>query len=208
MPLYLERVLLQIAGRNWYFRLDIYGRRRTWFFNVGLPRNSGQITDNAFAFGALGHGNYHVTLFGGQYRLRFMIIFWPKPSAPPEQSAPSPDTWPSLTNAQASALAARVHFIPPEEIVVACETLKCRDLADGIAEILRTTPGCKVSIIHGGGIGISGVTGIRLNPREPATEALRDAIESTTPLQVTIGPDSRQQLGTQPSLLVVGSKPF
>jgi hypothetical protein len=53
-------------GAQLVFRLDIYGRRRTWFFKLGLPRNSGKIT----AFGALGHGNYHVALFGGQYRLR------------------------------------------------------------------------------------------------------------------------------------------
>lgn len=134
--------------------------------------------------------------------------FWPKALAPSEQVA-SPDTWPALTSAQASALAARIRFIPPEEIVVACETLKCRDLADGIADILQRTPGWKVSILHRGGMDITGVVGIQLNPNEPASVALQEAIEATTGLAVTLGPDSRKDLGAgTKSYLVVGTRPF
>lgn len=132
---------------------------------------------------------------------------WPKAATP--ISASSPERWPSFTPTQADALASRIRFIPPEDIVVACETLNCRDLADGIAEILQKTPGWHVSILHRGGLDITGVTGIQLNPNEPATEALRDAIESTAGLAVRLGPDTRKDLGNDTrTFLVVGTRPF
>jgi len=133
--------------------------------------------------------------------------FWSKAPAPGQQRV-STDIWPALTSTEASALAARVRFIPPENIVVACETIKCRDLADGIAEILQKTPGWKVSILHHGGLGIDGVAGILLNPNEPAAQALKEAIEATTGLAVTVGPDARKDFGSSPTLLVVGIRPF
>ena len=124
-------------------------------------------------------------------------------------SVVSPEKWPALTETQISALASRVRFIPPEDIVVACETLNCKDLADGIADILQKTPGWHVEILHHGGLDITGVMGIRVNPDEPATEALRDAIESTAGLAVKIGPDARKDLGNdRRTFLVVGTRPF
>jgi hypothetical protein len=119
-----------------------------------------------------------------------------------------PEKWPARTTAQASALAERVRAIPIEDIVVACETLNCRDLADGIADILLKTEGWKVSVLHRGGFDITGVTGIRLNPNEPATQALKEAIESTTKLKVSIGPDTRKDIGSNQSFLTVGTRPF
>ena len=120
----------------------------------------------------------------------------------------SPEKWAALTPSQTEALASRARFIPAEDIVVACETLNCKDLADEIAEILRKTPGWKVSILHRGGFDITGVAGIRLNPNEPATAALKDAIEATTGLAVTLGPDTQKYIGSGQSFLVVGTRPF
>jgi hypothetical protein len=122
-----------------------------------------------------------------------------------------PERWPTLTNQEATAFAARVRQIPPENIVVACETINCKDLADGIGEILLKTAGWKVELIHHGGLDITGVAGIRLNPIEPNTQALKEAIESTTHLPVTLGPDKRITFGNDQGLqtiLVVGTRPF
>jgi len=125
------------------------------------------------------------------------------------QPAPvPPDQWPALTRTKASALAEHIRSIPPEDIVVACETINCRDLADGIADILLKTEGWKVSVLHRGGLGITGVTGILLNPNEPATQTLKEAIESTTKLKVTIGPDARKDIGSNQSFLTIGTRPF
>lgn len=131
----------------------------------------------------------------------WMFFHWPSDGA-------SVEKWAPLTSSQAEGLASRVRFIPPEDIVVACETRNCKDLADGIADILQKTPAWKVSILHRGGLDITGVTGIRLNPNEPATAALKDAIEATTGLAVTLGPDSRKDIGSNQSFLVVGARPF
>jgi len=131
------------------------------------------------------------------------------PKPPVAVNAPPPEQWPALTEKQASEFASRVRFIPPEDIVVACETRNCKDLADGIAEILQKTPRWHVEILHRGGLDITGVSGIRLNPNEPATEALRDVLESTVGLTVKVGPNSRKDLGTDTrTFLVVGTRPF
>lgn len=143
-------------------------------------------------------------LLGLNFGFAIYDHFWPKIMV----TAATPDKWPALTTIEASSLAARVRFIPPEDIVVACETIKCRDLADGIADILQKTPDWKVSILHRGGMDITGVTGIQINPDEPATQALRDAIESTTSLQVRTGPDNRKDVGNNQTFLVVGTRPF
>ncbi len=126
----------------------------------------------------------------------------------PGESTSSVLRWSALTSSETSALAARLRFVPPADIVVACETLNCRDLADGLAAILQKTPGWKVSILHRGGLDITGVTGIRLNPNEPAAQALKEAIEATTSLKVEIGPDVRKDMGTDQTFLVVGNRPF
>jgi hypothetical protein len=34
-----------------------------------------------------------------------------------------------------------VRKLPPETITIACETINCRELADGIADILADMPG-------------------------------------------------------------------
>jgi hypothetical protein len=106
-------------------------------------------------------------------------------------SGSSQEWWAPLTSAETSALTSRASSLPPEDLTIACETIKCRDVADGIAAILQKSPGRKVMILHGGGLGISGVVGILINPDEPATRSLKDAIESTTTLKVTMGRDTR-----------------
>ena len=136
--------------------------------------------------------------------------FWPVQRGQPQTNvvSTSPERWLALTPTQTDSLASRVRFIPPENIVVACETLNCKDLADGIADLLRKTAGWKVSILHHGGLGIDGVAGIHLNPDEPATQALKEVIEATTGLAVTVGPDTRKGFGGGPAFLVVGIRPF
>jgi hypothetical protein len=123
-------------------------------------------------------------------------------------AAPSEAWWPVLTEAEKTALAGRVRSIEPEDIVVACETVNCKELADGIAVILQRTTGWKVEILHHGGMDITGVTGIQIDPNEPATQSLKEAIEATTMLKVTMGPDTRKDYGRSRSILVVGTKPF
>jgi hypothetical protein len=133
--------------------------------------------------------------------------FWPK--GVPSQQGVATDVWPPLSSTQTAALTARVQFLPTEEIVVACETIKCRDLADGIAEILRKINGWKVSILHRGGMDITGVVGIVLTPNEPATQQLKDAIEATTGLAITLSSETRKDLGSDTrTFLTVGTRPF
>jgi hypothetical protein len=123
-------------------------------------------------------------------------------------NCPLDECWAALTAVEQAALAERVRSITPMNIMVGCETVRCRDLADGIATILLNTPGWKVKVVHNGGLDISGVSGIMIDPDEPTTRHLKDAIERSTTLRVTMGPDTREQAGSSPSTLTVGTKPF
>jgi hypothetical protein len=120
-------------------------------------------------------------------------------------NCPMDECWAALTAVQQAALAERVRLITPMNIMVGCETIRCRDLADGIATILLNTPGWRINVVHSGGLGISGVSGIMIDPDEPATRQLKDAIEKSTGLRVTTGPDTREQATTT---LIVGTMPF
>jgi hypothetical protein len=123
-------------------------------------------------------------------------------------SGTSESRWAPLTASETSAFTARVASLPPENLIVSCDSVNCKDLADGIAAILKHTPGWTVATHHGGGLDITGFTGIVLHPKEPATEQLKDAIEATTNLKVKLLDETRAQVGTDQSFLVVGIKPF
>ena len=120
---------------------------------------------------------------------------------------PSESRWPALTANEAAALKSKLKALPSQDFVVACETVNCRDLADGIASVLSQS-GWKVTVLHRGGLDITGVVGIRLEPDEPQTRALKAAIEAATKLEIEIADETRAQRGTYPASLVVGTKPF
>jgi hypothetical protein len=73
--------------------------------------------------------------------------------------------WKNSSSDEVKALRDQVRKLSPETITVACETINCRDLADGIADILADVPGWKVTKLHRGGLDITGVTGIRIEPQ-------------------------------------------
>jgi hypothetical protein len=116
-------------------------------------------------------------------------------------------TWAPLTSEEAASLRDQISKLTPQQITVACESLKCKDLADGIANILKGAS-WEVTILHRGGIDITGFVGIRLSPQEDSTKALKRAIESATKLKVEMGDETRKDVGSAPALLVIANKPF
>jgi hypothetical protein len=118
------------------------------------------------------------------------------------------ERWPALTSEQAAALRAHTRDLPPKTVTVACETINCRDLADGIADILAEIPGWKVTKLHRGGFDITGVMGVTIEPNEPASLQLKSAIEAATRLKIDVGDETREQVGTAETYITVGSKPF
>jgi hypothetical protein len=116
--------------------------------------------------------------------------------------------WPALTESEISNLRLGLRSVPPEDIIVGWGTINCRELADGLVKIFNDTPGWKVNSLHGGGLGITRLNGIRFNPKEIETEALKGVIESATKLKVDIGPDTREQVRGPQSFLTIGTRPF
>jgi hypothetical protein len=120
----------------------------------------------------------------------------------------SDDRWPALTSEQATALRSHARELHPGSLTVACETINCRDLADGIADVLAGLPAWNVTKLHRGGFDITGVVGIKLFPNEPETQRLQSVIEKATNLKVDLGDETRAQMGGAEVYMTVGSKPF
>jgi hypothetical protein len=126
-----------------------------------------------------------------------------------KRATSSEDRWSALTSDQAATLRAQARELRPESLTVACETINCRDLADGIADVLAGLPGWSVTKLHRGGFDITGVVGIKLFPNEPETQRLQSVIEKATNLKVDLGDETRAQMGGDARVyMTVGSKPF
>lgn len=156
------------------------------------------------AVGFVGGGAWQ--LFGE--RLTKLFTSAPTASTSPSASAPSDDTrWGSLSPSQIATLATRVKSIPPRSAVVACESVNCRDLADDFVTALNSGR-WKASPLHSGGIGITGVMGLRIDQDGPAAVALQQAIEDTTGLKVVCIPLPKNIPEPETIYLIVGAKPF
>lgn len=121
--------------------------------------------------------------------------------------ANSVEDWPPLSRNEKIGLVRALKLLHSQSIVVACETPKCKKLADDLNTALRDS-GWNSNVMHSGGLGITGTTGITLNPGESGTKGLKEAIEKTTKLKINLGTDSRKEWGNIPALLVVGTRPF
>ncbi|MHB1658054.1 MAG: hypothetical protein ACYCRF_01910 [Acidithiobacillus sp.] len=119
----------------------------------------------------------------------------------------SNDNWPALSSDEKAQLTSALKLLHPQSIVVACETSKCKKLADDLNAALRAG-GWDSRILHSGGLGITGTSGISLDPSENNTKYLKEAIEKTTNLKVSVLDHSRKNYGNNPAFLVVGTKPF
>lgn len=92
--------------------------------------------------------------------------------------------WSPFTPNEISALQSRLSKIPPEPVVIGCETLKCKDLSESFGTAFRLAGWDDVEFICHGGLGISGVSGLLLEPGDERTSEIIAAIEDTTPLKV------------------------
>jgi hypothetical protein len=115
--------------------------------------------------------------------------------------------WAPLSDEEKANLIAALKLLPPQTIVIACETVNCEVLSDELVAAFHDA-GWSASKQHSGGLGITGTNGISLNPIEDGTKYLKEAIENTTSLKINLGPDRREDWGTNPPNLVVGTKPF
>ena len=128
--------------------------------------------------------------------------------APQVQQAPISDQqWAPISAPQAATLTARLKLLPLGRVVVACASVYCRDLADGLVASIHDA-GWNVRPRHGGGLGVDGVTGIDIDQDTPTAVELRDAIENTTGLKVALHPLPAGYAPPPEIWLVIGTKPF
>jgi hypothetical protein len=115
--------------------------------------------------------------------------------------------WAPFSSDEKANLVAALKLLTPHSIVIVCETVNCEVLSAELVAAFADA-GWPASKLHGGGLGIAGTNGISLNPNDDGTKYLKEAIEETTSLKIDLGPDRREDWGTNPPYLVVGAKPF
>jgi len=115
--------------------------------------------------------------------------------------------WAPLSDNEKANLIAALKLLTPQSIMIACETVNCEVLSDELVAAFADA-GWSASKLNSGDLGIAGTNGISLSPIEDGTKYLKEAIEKTTGLKISLGPDRREDWGTNPPYLVVGTKPF
>lgn len=117
--------------------------------------------------------------------------------------------WEPLTSDEISSLQAKFSRISPELVVIACETPNCKDLAESFITAFRTAQWQDVKPIFHGGLGITGASGLVINPGDEQTTKIIAAIESSTSLTVRPPSYMRNQVQSEPGIFfVIGAKPF
>jgi hypothetical protein len=115
--------------------------------------------------------------------------------------------WRPLSNEERSKLTSGLRSLTPHSITVACETLNCKALSDDFVAAFLAA-GWKATSFYGGGMDITGRTGIWIDPNADATRDLKQIIEGTTDLKIQVGPDSPKAFESEQIYLVVGIRPF
>ena len=115
--------------------------------------------------------------------------------------------WSALDSSTTDKLATRIKDIRPHQIMVACAGLYCRDLADNLVAALNKG-GWNATPHHGGGLGVDGVVGLRLDQCGPDAVALQRAIQDITALAVECVPLPPNIPTPAVIGLTVGTKPF
>jgi hypothetical protein len=115
--------------------------------------------------------------------------------------------WKRLDPSQIVALTRRIIALQPHNIMVACESINCLDLSDDLVDAL-VKGGWNVTLHHGGGLGVSGVTGLVVDQDGAAAQSLKEAVESITGLKVSVSPLPKGYPDPSEISFVVGIKPF
>ena len=89
--------------------------------------------------------------------------------------------WAPLTSDEISALQTRLKHITPEVVTIACETPNCKDLANSFETAFSKAGWRDIKIVFGGGLGITGQTGLNLFPGDAITADIIAAIETQLP---------------------------
>jgi hypothetical protein len=100
------------------------------------------------------------------------------------------------------AMAKNLTKLAPSTITIACGSAACRSLADDFADAFAAAQ-WKVSRIDHGGIGITDVTGVRVDSCEQKEAIVKKLIEGATPLSVEMV-DEGPCNGDAETYLVVG----
>ena len=110
--------------------------------------------------------------------------------------------WAPLTTQEQTNLSTELRGTSGK-IMIACAGDYCRALADGVAGIFARA-GWQVSRVNHGGLGISGIVGMRADSCGIGAAKLRAAIEKATPRKIEVvgdGPcDAKWINGDRPSL--------
>jgi hypothetical protein len=117
--------------------------------------------------------------------------------------------WEPLTSSEISALETNLSKIEPEPVIIACETPNCKDLAKSFSRAFIEAGWHDTKLLFQGGMGITGVSGMSMNPGDDRTTAIISAIEKTTSLKIQPPSYSRTEVKTGPGVFfVIGAKPF
>lgn len=115
--------------------------------------------------------------------------------------------WPPLNPRERASLADVLKKSDKARIVIACGSVYCSKLAAGVEKAFETA-GWKVSKVHHGGLGIDGVTGLRLTGCGMSPHALAIALQKITARNVQTIAEPNCTPNEPELMLVIGEREF
>lgn len=115
-----------------------------------------------------------------------------------------PNAWPLISDPDAKRLYDTLRKLEPETVTIACETPLCSAFADQLQGIFSQAA-WDPRKLHGGGIGISGVTGIVIDSCNGTAKTLATAIIASTNLKPVPHEDNGCRNNDH---IVIGAVPF
>lgn len=165
-----------------------------WAHKVKNP-----VTDPPYKFGAW-HGAIAVAAI-----LTILGIF--SGEAKKEDASFMKYIWKPLTEKESVDVIEKLRPLVSTKIVLSCSQLECRDLVQSLKGAFKQA-GWSDTELSVGGVDTLGIDGVAIYPQDATSRMLREIIESSTDISVTLYGEERKATDYPATYISIGPKPF
>jgi hypothetical protein len=115
--------------------------------------------------------------------------------------------WSELTGVERQRLLAQLTSIDEFEVVISCGEISCRAFAKSLSEVFQEAKWRHVRISLSGGESLA-MEGLGIYPDDEKAKKLKESLESSTGLNVTLFGEARNANNSPEVYLSIGQKPF
>jgi hypothetical protein len=115
--------------------------------------------------------------------------------------------WKPLTEKESTDIVEKLRPLVSSKIVLSCSQLECRDLAQSLKSAFKQA-GWSDTELSVGGVDTVGIDGVAIYPQDAISRTLREIIETSTDMSVTLYGEERKVTDYPATYISIGPKPF